>query len=739
MSLLLYINGQLMDLEPSQAIAQTRQVNDLNSLDDRQAGYTNKFKIPKTANNIRALEYLSITGNTSSVPYRKNECSLYSDTGECFVYKGWAIITDGGEDYEAVIYDGVIDLFKAIENTTLADLDLTLINHEKTVTAIRDSWLQEKMYRYIVADYNGNMNPQRIPLSPISLLQTDYLVPSVRVSFLWDKIMERYGFTYSGSIFQHTDFTNLWMTYPNGISSEENEVLLFDSNEWASQFGHSWPGLKYYPMIFGSSSINQLTLTNNMHLKVSETGSYRIEVEGTIMVDKSPGLAIYKNISHLINGPISSLSDKNPGTPLSVINSHWNSGEELSISRTIKLQAGDSICLIFNSVNGSVKFNDQTSLSVKVIKVNPGQIDFNTAFGDFSTTDFLKEIVHRFGLTLFKDKFKNHYEFLTLQEQLDTAPVVDWSSKFARKLNEAYVYSSYAQRNWFRYNYNNKESAHSDFFIDVPNENLPPARDVIKSKIYSPESEQSRLLMRLVNVYPLWQKEVVENPEEGEDPVTYKPLDNRFYLMRCTPVAEFIRLKSKALGQTSESAFYYAETFAGLPFSDSIPAYYSPIKKLLESSLIINVELYLKDIDITNFDFRKVYYIDRLSGYFLVNKINNYVSGKPVKCELVRVNYTPTSVVPVRDIETPRSLAVKAAARLNSTSVRIFSETNFAPQNNFIYQYSNDGITWRTASYTIESEAVNTISFPALSPPVRYIKMLYAADSLTSNIFDLNP
>ncbi len=103
LSLLLYINGQRIDLEPGQTIAQTKQVNDLNSLDNRQASFTNKFKVSKTSNNIKVMDFLTVTGNNSVVPYRENECSLFAENGECFIYKGRAVITEGGDDYDVVV------------------------------------------------------------------------------------------------------------------------------------------------------------------------------------------------------------------------------------------------------------------------------------------------------------------------------------------------------------------------------------------------------------------------------------------------------------------------------------------------------------------------------------------------------------------------------------------------------------------------------------------------------------
>src|SRR5690606_24210545 len=136
-----------------------RQVNDLNSLDDRQASYTNKFKLPKTSTNLKIMQFLTLPGNRSGIPYQKNECSLYSDSGECFVHKGWAVITDGGDTFEAVIYDGVIDLYKAIENKNLSYLTLDEADHEKTVANVAGAMYSPAAgyppYTYIMADYNG--------------------------------------------------------------------------------------------------------------------------------------------------------------------------------------------------------------------------------------------------------------------------------------------------------------------------------------------------------------------------------------------------------------------------------------------------------------------------------------------------------------------------------------------------------------------------------------------------------
>jgi hypothetical protein len=53
-------------------------------------------------------------------------------------------------------YDGNIDLYKAIENTTLGDLNLTGLTHTKDVATVVNTFTATTLpYKYILADYNG--------------------------------------------------------------------------------------------------------------------------------------------------------------------------------------------------------------------------------------------------------------------------------------------------------------------------------------------------------------------------------------------------------------------------------------------------------------------------------------------------------------------------------------------------------------------------------------------------------
>lgn len=631
MSVILYINGNIADLDSKAVIAQTKQVNDINSIDDRQASYTNKFKLPKTAQNIRIMSFATLQGNTSNIPYQKNECSLYSDTGECFVYKGWAVVEDSGNSYDVTIYDGIIDLYKAIENANLSQLNLTELNHTKDVPTIINSMAGgiDAPYTYILADYNGKV------LADNGVLNTDYVVPAANVKYLWDKIFSKYGFTYSGSIFQTQNFRNLWLSYPKGVTASDSDTVIFHSNAYT--FPIAIQGLVHYAR-FTIADINTLpAVINNIHYKFGINGTYKLKIKGKVF---GRGLLAGQLVSKII---IARNNEANPqtGTTLDVFDGvGYGQDFEFESTTPYSLNANDTFSIGFAaSVNDESYYQlrpqDDNQLEVTISYVDPANIQFGDSLSDFTIRDFLTEIVQRFGLTMFKDKYTNNLRFLTLQEIFQN-DAIDWSSKFSRVVNENYIYGSYAQKNNLKYNYNDKEGTYNDGNIDVDNKNLPDSKDVIKSKIYSPEKENTIYLNVPHKVYRLWDKEI---KEDGS--IEYKPLDKRYYFLRRNNTqGQQLTLRSEVLNQEGSTSVYNTESYYRLSFEDVVSDYYLPLQQLLNKAIIVNAELYLNDSDVVNVDFSRLVYIEQLGNYYLVNKIPNYVKGKVTKVELVRVKYS---------------------------------------------------------------------------------------------------
>ncbi len=570
----LFILGQEIELKDDGKLAQTKQVNDILSLSTRQTNYTNSFSIPRTAKNIRTFEGLGIIGNNSNVPYQKNVASLFNDAGECFVFEGWAIISDTAKDFKCNIYDGNLEIYKVIENKTLADLNLTALSHSKTLSEVQSTFLDAKPYKYIIADYNGEA------MYDTNKINIDYLVPSVKVSWLVSQIETYSGFTFNGGFKTNPDFLNLYMTYPKGTPIDLGT-------------------LEVYNIIGGLTAGLGLTLTAGV------------------------GFIATKPIVLFCD-----LKDHPNGTYSVTRNNYHTSG-------TITLNTGDVLATTFkNTLTGVITDTFENGFEI-ITKYNSLNIDFLDELKGFTMRDFLNEIVWRFGLTLFKEKYSNVYEFKSISEITNFENTIDWSSKFVSKEGEKYIFGSYAQNNWMRYKYNDDNENHNDGFLEIDNKNLDDHKTIIPSKIYSPDFSMSENLGFTTKIYRLWNKEVKDNGT-----VTYKELSNRFYFMRSLVkvLDTAITIGSKSTGATNTISSFPIENFTGLTFEEIILKYYPDIKKILNKAQVLNVRLNLKDSDVSDIDFSIPYYFKQLGGSFMLNKISNFVPNKETSVELIRLN-----------------------------------------------------------------------------------------------------
>lgn len=624
----LIINGFDVELTESQKISRTLQVNDILTLSNRQSNYTNTFSIKKTDVNKQIFQYLGVVGSTTILPYRKNECYLYTDDGECLVYKGWAVIQSTDKDYKINIYDGNIDLYKAIENKSLGDLDLSEIDHSKLLSTVVNSFTANLPYKYIVADYNGFMvyNSNRINI--------DYLVPSAKVSYLWDKIFNTYGFTYEGSVFNTVNFTNLWLTYPKFSEITQTPVGIFEGTTQTVVDNQPILPLKFDQSIV----VDTIQDVDKQSFIISNPGTYRIEVN-----DLGGGYINY-SIGDWAGQFLYNITFD---TPI-IYKNGIQIGSALDDYIDVNLIAGDIITVDYgypenlgqNDIQGITYFGTfQSTLLIKEFQGVP--ISFTNELKGFSIKDFITEILNRFGLTPFKDKYSNHYKFLTLQELLQNNDVVDWSreqNKFVEKLSERYIFGSYAQENKFTYKYNDQEDEYYDNQILIDNVNLPDSKTVVNSKIYAPDKDAVVLVHNLItNVYRMWNKEIKE-----DGTINYKGLSKRYYFMReashtfTTPTD----IGSESLNTHQSITTIPVESFYNLRMEDVVREYYAYIGAILNYSKIIEASIYLSENDISAIDFSKLYWIKQLSSYFLLNKVNNFTKKGVNKVELIKVDYT---------------------------------------------------------------------------------------------------
>jgi hypothetical protein len=608
----LIINGQQIELDPSVTIARTLQVNDIGSPETRQANYTNTFNIPRTSANVKTFKMLGIIGNNSNIPYQKNEAYLYDETGFCLVYKGWAVINETSKDFKCNVYDGVIDFYKAIENKTLADLNLTALAHEKTPAEVISTQDLSKPYVYVLADYNGKVKTG-------SHINSDYLVPSVKVPWLWDKIEAFTGYQLNGIFKTNPDFTNLLLSYPKAVPPIVGPAI-YNSTTIAPNSGSAdLTNNVVYPFIQLFSSIDSTILdvqSDNISIKALRA----IQIKVTFVIN--PNFTIF-------GGEVTPTATFNGETFLC-------DGTIRTITKFYTLGANEIINFPFefnfpSDLSSPLAVNDFfTSL---VINELTNAVLFEEEFAGMSIKQFVSEILWRFNLTIFKDPFLNSYTLKYLSEIVNATPL-NWSDKFNGLESESYIVGDYGQRSWLRHRYDDENSFYNDGYFDVNNTNLKESKTIIQSATYSPEFNPSVDIGFSTNVYKFWNKEVKDNGD-----VNYKPVSNRFYFLKSEAIVlSGTTIKSEVLGDNTHITNARREIFAGLKYSEIVDAYYSQMQQLLNQSKMMNVSLRLTEIDIANIDLSIPIYLSQLGGSFLINKIQNFAPYKDTKVELIKLN-----------------------------------------------------------------------------------------------------
>jgi hypothetical protein len=643
----------------SQNFERQLQVNTIGKLSSRQSNFTSSISIYKTAENYKFFELLDQPGVISDLPYIILRAKIFSASGFCLTDKGLAYINKvSNHEISISIYDGYIDFLKAIQNKTLNDIDLSEINHSKSITNVIQSWNNQYNYKYLLADFNG-LN------SYSSLFNIDYQVPFAKVEYIWNQIFNHFGWTYQGIIFDSEDFKDLWLSYPKPIGQETAEFLLltqqtadfnfkpFDNPQRRSirllpVYGEydleadtpftdaRTPAYQNYIGIdqnFSTPQIDQMSGT----LRVTITGKVYLKDRQSNNVVSGPFTRIlwrkYNTLTqNLEEGEIDTV-DANNNSVIFTNNALFD-----TIALFVLTNPYDSNGEILTDTDSEyLSFFDQNNVNhvfqTTVEKVSAFTVGFSEAFIDFKITDFIKEIMMRFALTPFMSRVGKNITFKTISEILDFTNSIDFSSKFVQLLDTLFVYQNYAKDNIFSYQYNTSGDNHNDSSLFVNNENLEEEKTAFRSKTYSAEAFLSEILnYGQFNVLKLWQKQVQDNGS-----VDYRGLNKRFYFCKSKEITENINIGSLELTNTGNNNKFFKAEFEQSNWNLLLSKYYEKYLSIIRRSKLRIVELFINEIDYQNLDFSRLIYIKQLSAYFLIDKVSNFVEGKPTIFHLLEI------------------------------------------------------------------------------------------------------
>jgi hypothetical protein len=640
---ILYINGNKIQLENIKPIALTKQVNTIGSVSTRQNDYTQNLKAPLTSDNNRALDYLNAPGSNSLIPYQRNVAKLFSDTGDAIINKGFAIVKKTDNYYNITIYEGIISFWKKIENVSLKDIGLSSLNHIRNVASIKNSIDNDLDYRYLLADYNGKF------LTDALNINADYLIPSSKISYLLQRIFDFANYTYSGAVFSTDSFLNRYISYPKSVgSSDQVATNVYTSNFInSSQLTGTSEDIDgenvttYYntlvPETFSNASLSSPSIT------VIEAGLYEFKIQGKI------DFPVNDNVNY---GVAYRYRDYEGGTLRSYnhffLAENINAETELDLFFSLNLGVGDvveisimtdsffrSYSYSFGSPDGlkrGVILGALTDLDINISKIEGASIDFEQAFVDLKCTDFLKEIMFQFSLTPFASRFSDEVLFLTEQERFLTNETLDWSDKFVSHESNQYEIG-YAQKNNFKYTYNDAEDSHNDGSINVSNINLADEKTVIQSKTYSPEFNSTVFDSQNLLIVKNWTKEL-----KDDSSINYKELKKRFHFLDEVDFAGSITIESEIFEDSDTVSNVKKASFLDLSYDSIISNYYLATRTILNNTRLESVVLKLNSNEATSLDLTKRYHFKQLGGDYVINRMINYVANKPTRFELLKIN-----------------------------------------------------------------------------------------------------
>lgn len=621
-----------------------RQVMDIFDISIRVVDHSKTLKMPMTAKNKMIFEGLGFVD--SQFPYKRTYADVYVN-GILLMKDAYVQVKDyEGHYYSVGLISESKEIWKLVENATLGDLDLEDTEHTKTAELIKSQWETglnpAAKFLYFLGDYGG-----KIPAD--NKVFGDFLVPSYRLSYLIDKINEKY----SVNVVLPSFLQNTFITFSDANQIEEtNDKIIYERN--------------YSPPVDRRN-----------------IGPYVIEEDGDYIIKlNARGLRKANLVVFSLTVKLGSYTHTFP----------QNSPPENWTSPVIRLKKGDSIS--FSAPHDEWWLYGLVQIVRKAIDVSG-----NKAFENYKIHDFLKEIIYQSaGIPI---KNGNTYDFVTLAEIISN-DVLDWSDYFDSADKTTFVIGKYAQNNWFRYKYAESEDFNKDGLFLISNVNLDTNKDIIKSTLYNtpvnsiPFTLGGTLLAS--QQYHLWKRTVEQ--KDGVFTERYQGQSGRMFLLSgvsYTTASNFNIEVGTGSVTTNKVILANNEDYN---FQTVINKRYREFSKILQNAKVVDTVFKIPLIEFANFDFKRRIYVKQLQGYFIVNRIV-FQSGELLKIELIEANLNPEIITPEEPTE-PTNLTMVFESNMASQKTRYAASGSVVSENVFIIGDTTgvtldlliDGVPW---------------------------------------------
>jgi hypothetical protein len=598
-----YVDGQIIDLDPKTSIAWTVQRLDIGDLSKNYASFSNTIKAADTERNNRIFQNAKLVNSDGTFQYSFQDCKVVQKgietiNGKC------QIIGFDGENYSIVIYDSFVSLLSFLDGKDLSNIDFG--NSSWAASEIDTARLSTSGFVAAVMNWGR-----------ASIYEANYFLPCYYYKTLIEKILQLTGYSLSASILSNTDLTDLICTpiaafkYKDGYNN--SNVPTTSTNNYFNVSGGVTMVMPDQKVPAGITANIKITINFTSITFTKGGGSTsKVEVRAigvTLPTIYATGAAITANTSGTI---IYEFADV-----------------YISINQTIAINIvytkdaafpGDDVTIITFAPSCKVEIID-------TLKVERTNVYWNRLASKTSLKDILKDFFVRFGIVY---KIEGNTLILKTLEEIciDTASAVDWTNKRVnRKKSGIEFKTNYAQANYFLHNDDAKDKFLGSGSLAIANTTLQTAKDFFTSVFANVKRWTG-------SGYEVMSTPAYDSTSTGIDDIKEEPplmigtlkarTNEAAITFNATPRTDYKLAYHADASQTKDSSFRYF-----------LSKYYPSLTFALQKNKICKYEYNLNEMDIANYDPHKMVFDN--GSYYLINKIENFRSGKITKVELFKI------------------------------------------------------------------------------------------------------
>lgn len=657
----------------------TYQVNDLTKPDKLSANYSLAFHLPDTLLIRDLLENAEQLDAGGPHPYQTLRAQLYEE-GE-LIFSGFARLNSFQAGWNVTLIQATKDLFEALGNKSLRDLDLSRYDHPWTIAGINNFAGVSEGIVYPVIDY-GNFDG--------AAFAADGIYPAVYAHTLIRQMLVEEGYRASGDWLEDELIKRIGVPFVDDEPSNHDDQWVADRSArvTVSPPGPGNPALylgkkvDISPVPYsvdnqpedGWTDGKQNNFNTTLHAYVADVAmQLHVQAYQEFSVHVTFG-AVEARLEVLVNGQSVANEYFSVSGPYNIT---YTKVDSIKLDEFVSVRKGDQVTLRFTY--GHRTFITQ---SEQLIPINPQTTwvefkpDAMVHFGDYwpvarnlpdlTCADLLKTVALMSSATFVTDELRKTIRLIPLDSVIArTAEAVDWSERIeeSEEPELSVVLEPYAQKNNLKWKALDQVSPFGDGTVISAAGNLPPTADLFELPFAACLPSQKTL--NEYGVLVLIQTRKLSGSGENQT-LTRTSTTPRLILLE---TARTVEVKAKRLteentlrdepvtltgcwwGERPQSVITPTNVFT-LAFErvstfqreqTLIQRYFSGLKRVLRKPRSLSVPVYLRPEDIATLDLTKPIRLKQVragsldisDAYFYLNRIENYSPAHSCRISLV--------------------------------------------------------------------------------------------------------